>query len=87
MFIKFFNANGTLEMADNLTVIQRRGTLAKIRSKSTAPELIVRHLIHELGYRYTTFTADELPAVPKEARQPPKALADTPMDKVEGFNQ
>jgi DNA mismatch endonuclease, patch repair protein len=39
-------------MADNLTTEQRRHNMSRIRSKNTAPEMIVRSHVHRLGYRY-----------------------------------
>jgi DNA mismatch endonuclease (patch repair protein) len=39
-------------MADNLTTEQRRHNMSRIRSKNTAPEMIVRSFVHRLGYRY-----------------------------------
>lgn len=39
-------------MVDNLTAEQRRKNMANIRSRHTKPELIVRSLIHSLGYRF-----------------------------------
>ena len=37
---------------DNLSVAQRRATMRAVRSKDTAPEMIVRRLVHALGRRY-----------------------------------
>jgi DNA mismatch endonuclease (patch repair protein) len=37
---------------DTLTRIQRSLRMALIRSKHTKPELVVRKLIHSMGYRY-----------------------------------
>lgn len=39
-------------MTDVLTPEQRRFNMSKIRSKDTRPEIIVRSLVHGLGYRY-----------------------------------
>jgi DNA mismatch endonuclease, patch repair protein len=39
-------------MADNLTAEQRKRNMANIRSRHTKPELIVRSIIHGLGYRF-----------------------------------
>jgi DNA mismatch endonuclease (patch repair protein) len=39
-------------MADVLTRAQRRFCMSRIRGKHTGPELVVRHLVHLLGYRY-----------------------------------
>jgi DNA mismatch endonuclease (patch repair protein) len=37
---------------DVLTETQRHGCMAAIRNKDTKPELIVRRLVHVLGYRF-----------------------------------
>lgn len=37
---------------DNLSQVQRSLTMARIRSRDTKPEMIVRQLIHRLGFRY-----------------------------------
>ena len=39
-------------MADNLTKQQRSYTMARIRSKNTAPELSIRRLVHSRGLRF-----------------------------------
>jgi DNA mismatch endonuclease, patch repair protein len=39
-------------LADTLTPAQRSRNMASIRGKNTTPELVVRRLLHELGYRY-----------------------------------
>lgn len=39
-------------MADNLTPEQRRRNMTGIRSRNTKPEILVRSLIHRLGYRF-----------------------------------
>lgn len=39
-------------MADNLTPEQRRRNMSGIRSRNTKPEILVRSLIHRLGYRF-----------------------------------
>lgn len=39
-------------MADNLTAEQRKKNMANIRSRHTKPELVVRSLIHNLGFRF-----------------------------------
>jgi DNA mismatch endonuclease, patch repair protein len=39
-------------MVDSLTPEQRSKRMALIRSKDTKPEMIVRRLVHSLGYRY-----------------------------------
>lgn len=40
------------DRSDNLTASQRRACMAAIRSIDTQPEIIVRRLVHSLGYRY-----------------------------------
>ena len=37
---------------DNLTVAERSERMARISSKDTKPELIVRSIVHRLGYRF-----------------------------------
>jgi DNA mismatch endonuclease, patch repair protein len=37
---------------DTLTVAERSARMARIRSKNTRPELLVRKLVHSLGYRF-----------------------------------
>jgi DNA mismatch endonuclease Vsr len=37
---------------DTLTIVQRSERMALIRSKNTRPEMMVRRLLHGLGYRY-----------------------------------
>lgn len=39
-------------MVDKLTSQERSENMRKIRSKDTKPEMIVRRLVHGLGYRY-----------------------------------
>ncbi len=39
-------------MADTLTKEQRSERMARIAGKDTGPEMVVRRLIHEMGYRY-----------------------------------
>jgi DNA mismatch endonuclease (patch repair protein) len=39
-------------MADILTKAERSAFMARIRSKDTRPELIVRKTLHRLGYRF-----------------------------------
>jgi DNA mismatch endonuclease (patch repair protein) len=39
-------------MADVLTKEQRYRNMANIKGKNTKPELVVRSLVHRLGYRY-----------------------------------
>ena len=44
-------------MTDTLTQMQRSRRMSLIRPKDTGPELIVRRLIHGLGYRYRLHSA------------------------------
>lgn len=37
---------------DNLTRAQRSAAMARVRSRDTTPELVVRQLVYALGYRY-----------------------------------
>ncbi len=39
-------------MTDRLTPEQRRRCMARVRSKDTTPEWVVRRLVFALGYRY-----------------------------------
>jgi DNA mismatch endonuclease (patch repair protein) len=39
-------------MTDVLTADQRRLNMSRIRSKDTKPEMIVRSLMHRMGYRF-----------------------------------
>src|SRR5882724_3309465 len=41
----------------------RRRTMQAVKSRDTAPELLVRRLLHSLGYRYRLY-ADELASCP-----------------------
>lgn len=50
-------------MADRLTSVQRSGLMAKVRSKNTKPELILRSGLHRLGFRYSLHCR-ELPGKP-----------------------
>jgi len=48
---------------DPLTVEQRSALMAKVRSKDTGPEMVVRKLVHAMGYRYRLHRKD-LPGAP-----------------------
>jgi DNA mismatch endonuclease (patch repair protein) len=48
---------------DKLTPERRSVNMARIRSKDTMPEMLVRRLIHGLGYRYRLHAKD-LPGTP-----------------------
>jgi DNA mismatch endonuclease (patch repair protein) len=39
-------------MADNLTAEQRKRNMTAIKSRHTKPEIIVRSIIHRLGFRF-----------------------------------
>src|SRR5258708_9433545 len=39
-------------MADTFTKAQRSRIMASVKSRDTAPEMIVRRLVHAMGYRY-----------------------------------
>lgn len=53
----------TVGRMDTLTVPERSERMARIRSKDTKPEMIVRRSVHQLGYRYRLHGRD-LPGVP-----------------------
>ena len=48
---------------DNLSRAQRSATMARVRSRDTGPELIVRRLVHSLEYRYRLYRSN-LPGKP-----------------------
>ena len=50
-------------MADTLSPIQRSERMGRIRAKDTKPEMIVRRLVHRVGYRYRLHRRD-LPGCP-----------------------
>jgi len=50
-------------MVDVLTKKQRSFNMSQIRSKDTSPEIIVRSLVHRMGYRYALHRND-LPGHP-----------------------
>lgn len=50
-------------MTDTLSVDARSERMSRIRSKGSKPEMIVRRLVHGLGYRYRLHKAD-LPGRP-----------------------
>ncbi|HDO52849.1 MAG TPA: DNA mismatch endonuclease Vsr [Rhizobiales bacterium] len=50
-------------MTDKITSERRSANMTRIRSKDTKPELLVRHLVHSLGYRYRLHRKD-LPGKP-----------------------
>ncbi|MBN1344051.1 MAG: DNA mismatch endonuclease Vsr [Phycisphaerae bacterium] len=50
-------------MMDNLTPEIRTETMRRVKAKNTGPELVVRRLVHSLGYRYRLHR-DDLPGCP-----------------------
>lgn len=50
-------------MVDTLTTAARSERMARVRSKDTKPEMIVRRLVHGMGYRYRLHGRD-LPGQP-----------------------
>lgn len=50
-------------MAERLTQAQRSRVMARVKSRDTKPELVVRRLVHSLGYRYRLYRRD-LPGNP-----------------------
>ena len=42
----------TFSVADNLTKLQRSRNMSRIRAKNTRPEMLVRSVLHRLGYRF-----------------------------------
>jgi DNA mismatch endonuclease, patch repair protein len=50
-------------MVDVLTQKQRSFNMAQIRAKGTKPEMIVRKLVHRLGFRFRLHRRD-LPGIP-----------------------
>ena len=45
-------------MADNVSKTERSRVMAAVKSKDTTPELVVRRLVHAMGYRYRLHVAD-----------------------------
>jgi len=50
-------------MADNRSPESRSALMSRIGGKDTAPELVVRRLLHALGYRFRLYRRD-LPGTP-----------------------
>jgi DNA mismatch endonuclease, patch repair protein len=50
-------------MADSLTPSGRSENMRRIKAKNTKPEMVVRRLLHSMGYRYRLH-ARELPGKP-----------------------
>ena len=55
--------HGCRIMVDNRSLESRSALMARIGGKNTAPELIVRRLLHSLGYRFRLHRKD-LPGTP-----------------------
>ena len=60
-------------MTDKLSEARRSQNMAAIRSRNTKPELIVRRLVHSLGYRYRLHRKD-LPGKPDLVFGPRQAV-------------
>jgi DNA mismatch endonuclease (patch repair protein) len=45
-------------MADVLTPEQRRFNMSRIRNRNTKPEIIVRSIVHKMGFRYRLHRKD-----------------------------
>ena len=41
-----------IHRTDNLTPEQRKRTMARVKSMNTTPEMIIRRIVHRMGYRY-----------------------------------
>jgi len=50
-------------MTDVLTKEQRSFNMSRIRNKNTRPEILVRSIVHRMGYRYALYRKD-LPGHP-----------------------
>jgi DNA mismatch endonuclease (patch repair protein) len=50
-------------MSEKLTKAERSRIMAAVKSKGTRPELLVRRLVHQLGYRFRLHRRD-LPGTP-----------------------
>lgn len=50
-------------MVDTLTTAERSECMRRVRGKNTKPEMIVRRLVHGMGYRYRLHRKD-LPGCP-----------------------
>lgn len=50
-------------MTDKLTPERRSANMARIRSKNTSPEMIIRRLVYQMGFRYRLHVA-RLPGKP-----------------------
>jgi len=52
-----------IRMADNISPAERSKVMARVRQRNTGPEMVVRRMLHALGYRFRLHQA-ELPGVP-----------------------
>ena len=52
-------------MVDTLTRAERSERMSRVRSKDTKPEMLVRRLVHGMGYRYRLHRRN-LPGIRKE---------------------
>ena len=50
-------------MADTFTPAERSRIMAAVKSRDTAPEMVVRRIVHSLGYRYRLHVSS-LPGTP-----------------------
>jgi DNA mismatch endonuclease, patch repair protein len=50
-------------MADTLTPAERSERMSRVKGRDTAPEMLVRRIVHGLGYRYRLHRRD-LPGCP-----------------------
>ena len=50
-------------MADRISSVLRSRNMSRVRGKDTAPEMLVRRLVHAMGYRYRLHRRD-LPGTP-----------------------
>ena len=51
-------------MVDTLTKAERSERMSRVRGKDTKPELIVRRLVHRMGYRYRLHRRELRPGTP-----------------------
>jgi DNA mismatch endonuclease (patch repair protein) len=62
-------------MADKISRERRSANMSAIRSKGTKPELLVRRLLHSMGYRFRLHRKD-LPGKPDIVFGPRRAIID-----------
>ena len=48
---------------DSITAARRSANMSRIKSKDTKPEMLIRRMLHRLGYRYSLHRRD-LPGAP-----------------------